>query len=196
MPDDLPTSPTLLDRARASDAEAWSRLVFLYEPLVRHWAARWGCVGADADDLAQETFLALAVALPSFRRDRPGDGFRAWLRTIARNKRLDALRRRGRSPAARGGTEAFRQIAQAPDPEALPDEDDPIEQLSGLYHRALELVRGEFEEKTWKTFWRVAVDGLPADAVAREMQVGAAAVRQAKSRVLRRLKQELGDLIA
>ncbi|MDG3004215.1 RNA polymerase sigma factor [Paludisphaera mucosa] len=194
MGDDVPTSATLLDRARASDADAWARLVYLYGPLVRHWCARWGCVGADADDLVQEIFLAVAAGLPGFRRERAGDTFRGWLRTIARNKRLDALRRGDRDPVAQGGTEAQWRLAQAPGPEAEADE-DPIEQVSGLYHRALELVRSEFEEKTWRTFWRVAVDGLTVDAVAREAGVAPAAVRQAKSRVLRRLKQEVGDLI-
>ncbi|WP_240907359.1 RNA polymerase sigma factor [Paludisphaera rhizosphaerae] len=194
MTDDT-TSMTLLDRARASDSEAWSRLVYLYSPLVRHWCVRWGCPGADVDDLAQEIFLAVAQGLPSFRRDRAGDGFRAWLRTIARNKRLDALRRGGRTPVAEGGTQAAVRMAQAPDPSTDLDEDDPADQVSALYHRALELVRGEFEEKTWKTFWRTAVDGMPVDAVAREMGVGPTAVRQAKSRILRRLKQEIGDLI-
>ncbi|APW59073.1 RNA polymerase sigma factor [Paludisphaera borealis] len=194
MADDTPTSPTLLDRARASDSEAWSRLIFLYEPLVRHWCARWACQGADADDLVQEIFVGVASGLASFRRDRPGDSFRGWLRGIARNKRIDFLRRRGRNPVAQGGTEALLQLGQAPDLAA--EADDPIEQVSELYHRALALVRGEFEEKTWATFWRVAVDGLSVDAVARDLGVTPAAVRQAKSRVLRRLKQEVGDLIA
>ena len=76
MADDLPTSSTLLDRARASDADAWSRLVYLYEPLVRHWSIRWGCLGADADDLVQETFLALAAHLdPGETINKPMRGF-------------------------------------------------------------------------------------------------------------------------
>jgi RNA polymerase sigma-70 factor (ECF subfamily) len=74
-------------------------------------------------------------------------------------------------------------------------EEDPPEQVSGLYHRALELVRGEFEERTWQMFWQTVVDGrTPAD-VAADLGVSDAAVRQAKSRVLRRLKEEAGDVI-
>lgn len=194
MADDQHTSPTLLERARASDAQAWSRLVFLYEPLVRHWCGRWGFLGADADDLTQEIFAGVAAGLATFRRDQPGDSFRGWLRGIAKNKRADYLRRRQRNPVAQGGTEAHLQLGQVPDPDAETG-DDPVEQVSGLYHRALALVRGEFEERTWQAFWRVAVDGLAVDSVAREFGITPAAVRQAKSRVLRRLKEEVGDLI-
>jgi RNA polymerase sigma-70 factor (ECF subfamily) len=192
--DDPPTSLTLLDRARSSDSQAWSRLVYLYEPLVRHWCARWGFSGPDADDLVQETFVALSTGLAGFRREQPGQSFRAWLRGVARNKRIDALRRRHRDPAGQGGTEAHRRLGEIADPET--DEPDPGEQLSALYHRALDLVRGEFEDRTWRVFWRVAVDGQSVDTVAGEFGISQAGVRQAKSRVLRRLKEEVGDLIA
>lgn len=195
MAADQPTSLTLLDRARSSDAQAWARLVYLYEPLVRYWCARWGVADSDADDLIQEIFLGVSRGLPTFRHDRPGDSFRGWLRGIAKLKRIDHLRNRRRHPAAQGGTTAHLQLDQVPDPEAETG-DDPAEQVSGLYHRALSLVRGEFEDRTWQAFWRVAVDGLPVDAVARELSVSPAAVRQAKSRVLRRLREEIGDLIA
>lgn len=195
MDDGQPTSPTLLERARASDTQAWSRLVFLYEPLVRHWCTRWGQQGADTDDLVQEIFAAVVGGLAAFRRDRPGDTFRGWLRGIARHKRNDLLRRRQYSPAAPGGTDANVRLEQVPDPDAETDA-DPLEQMSGLYHRALSLVRGEFEDRTWQAFSRVAVDGLAVDSVAREFGISSAAVRQAKSRVLRRLKEEVGDLIA
>jgi len=60
----------------------------------------------------------------------------------------------------------------------------------------LELVRGEFEERTWQAFWRAAVQGqAPAD-IATDLGMSPAAVRKVKSRVLRRLREELGDLIA
>ena len=67
--------------------------------------------------------------------------------------------------------------------------------LDDAYRRGLELVRGEFEERTWQMFWLVVVeDRLPAD-VAAQLGVSPAAVRKAKSRVLHRLKEEVGDLI-
>ena len=63
-----------------------------------------------------------------------------------------------------------------------------------MCHRALELLRGEFAAQTWQAFWRTAVDGQSAPAIAAELNMSPAAVRKAKSRVLHRLKEELGEL--
>jgi RNA polymerase sigma-70 factor (ECF subfamily) len=48
---------------------------------------------------------------------------------------------------------------------------------------------------TWAAFQRVAVDGLPAARVAEELGLSENAVLQAKSRILKRLRQEAGDLL-
>jgi len=58
----------------------------------------------------------------------------------------------------------------------------------------LEQVRAEFKPKTWKIFERTVVDQLPTDIVAKEFNVSAATVRKIRSRVLRRLRLQLGDL--
>jgi DNA-directed RNA polymerase specialized sigma24 family protein len=100
------------------------------------------------------------------------------------------------SPAlAAGGTEATARLRELADPHVeLPGEDPPA-QVQGLYRRALELVRGEFEERTWQMFWQSVVEDRDAAAVAEQFGVSTAAVRKARSRVLRRLKQEVGDAI-
>ncbi len=194
MTDGRKTSRTLLERVRADDQRAWQRLLFLYGPLVRYWCNRWGVSGADAEDVAQDVFQAVAVGLNNFRNDRPDDTFRGWLRSVTRHKSLDFLRSRARHPAAAGGTDAHLRLEQVADPVSDAG-DDPQEQTTGLYHRAMELVRGEFEAKTWHAFWRAAVDGHPVDMIAQELGITPAGVRKAKSRVLRRLKEEIGDLI-
>jgi RNA polymerase sigma-70 factor (ECF subfamily) len=192
----FPTSLTLLQRAQANDPEAWSRVVRLYSPLVYHWCARGGVRSADADDLLQEVFRTAWDSRANFRRDRPGDTFRGWLRGITRNILLRHFRRIGRQPQARGGTSAFTELQDVADPQAeLPEEDAP-EEVQGLYRRALELVRGEFEERTWEMFRLVVVEDRAPDEVAGQFGVSAAAVRKAKSRVLHRLKEEVGELIA
>jgi RNA polymerase sigma-70 factor (ECF subfamily) len=191
-PLDQPTSLTLLERVRNREEEEWQRLLHLYTPLVARWCGHWGVRGEDADDIRQEVFQAVATSLDNFRRDKAGDTFRGWLRGITRNKLLDHFRRLQKQPRAQGGTEAQRrllEVAESPLPE------DSAEDLTGLYHRALELVRGEFEERTWQAFWRAAVEGhAPAD-IAIDLGMTPAAVRKAKSRVLLRLRQEIGDLI-
>ena len=191
---DKPTSITLLQRlCNHPDEEAWRRVYHLYTPLVEHWCIHWGVSRPDVDDVRQEVFRALTTGMSSFRLDQPGSTFRGWLRGITRHKVLDHFRNRNRQSEGEGGTDAQRRMLQVPDPAAVSD-DEP-DQVAGLYHRALELVRGEFEERTWTAFWRSTIDGIAPAVIAADLGVSPAAVRQAKSRILRRLRQEVGDLI-
>jgi RNA polymerase sigma-70 factor (ECF subfamily) len=190
------TSKTLLQRLRANDGDAWHLMVRLYTPLVRHWATRGGVRGTDIEDVAQEVFHAAATHMENFRRDRPGDSFRGWLRGITRNMVLQHFRRSGRTLQASGGTDALIRLQSVEDAAATDDEDDdPVEELDGLRRRALELVRSEFEERTWRAFWLTVVEGRSPTDLAAEMSVTPTAIRMAKSRVLRRLKETFGDLI-
>jgi RNA polymerase sigma-70 factor (ECF subfamily) len=182
----------LLDHLRADDPAAWDRLVVLYAPLVIRWCRRWNLADQDCADVVQDVFQAVAVHLHSFRRERSGDTFRGWIRTIARNKMHDHYRRMGHDPQGVGGTEA--QVRLGNIPEDLTSYDEEANDERDLLTRALELVRGEFESNTWCAFWGMAVDGKPASEVGMELGMSAGAVRVAKSRVLRRLREELGDL--
>ena len=190
------TSLTLLQRLRDNQPEAWRVVVGLYTPLVYHWSARRGVRGADAEDVAQEVFQAAAAGLARFRREREGDSFRGWLRGITRNILLQHFRRADRQPRASGGTDALarlQEVAEAETPES--DADDSPSELETLRRRALELVRGQVEERTWRAFWLTAIEGRSPNDVAPGLGVSPTAVRMAKSRVLRRLKEQFGDLI-
>ncbi|MDR3632931.1 MAG: sigma-70 family RNA polymerase sigma factor [Isosphaeraceae bacterium] len=194
-PDLGATSLTLLDRARANEADAWTRLVALYTPLVRHWCIAGGLQSTDVDDVVQEVCRAALAGLPTFRRDRAGDTFRGWLRALTRTALALHFRRRGRVPVASGGNAAFALLQEVAEPVPELPEDDPSDEIRGLHRRAVELVRGEFEDRTWQMFWLTAAeDQEPADVAAR-FGVTPAAVRKAKSRVLRRLREEIGDLL-
>jgi len=188
-----PTSLTLLSRLRAREQDAWDRLLHLYGPLVVAWCRHQGVEGPDADDVTQEVFQAVLTGLAGFQKDRPQDTFRGWLRGITRHKLLDMFRRRSTQPQAQGGTTASRQLQDVPQPEVVLPEETP-QQLAELYERTLALMKGEFEESTWRAFWRTTVDGQRPVDIAAELGMSAAAVRMAKSRVLHRLKQEIGDL--
>lgn len=188
------TPLSLLERVRANDPEAWRRLVRLYQPLVLFWCRRGGLHGPDAEDVAQEVFAGAAAGLAGFRRDRPGDSFRGWLRGITRNHILLHFRRNHGKPRAEGGSDAWQHLQGVADPLAGPA-DDEDQEVNQLYRRAVEQVRGEFEAPTWEAFWRTAIEGRSPASLADELSTTAAAIRQAKSRVLRRLKQEMGELL-
>ncbi|MBY0524565.1 MAG: sigma-70 family RNA polymerase sigma factor [Gemmataceae bacterium] len=192
------TSRSLLERVKSDDTSAWDRLVTLYAPLVYYWCRRWDLQDQDTADVFQEVFLSVATHIAGFRKDRESDTFRGWLRTITRNKVLDHFRRQGREPGGVGGTEAQLRLTDlpAPVPATRPDEavaDDHAER--GLFYRGLDFIRGEFEPRTWQAFWKTAVDGRSPKDVGDELGMSSGAVRVAKSRVLHRLREELGDLM-
>jgi RNA polymerase sigma-70 factor, ECF subfamily len=190
------TSLSLLERIKNGDNSGWQRVVELYSPLARYWCRRWGIEGADADDLLQEVFRSAAESIATFRREREGDTFRGWLRAITRNRVLAFCRNRDRQQTAAGGSDAHRRLLEIPEPEAAETADpEEAELFSALVRRALVQLRGEFEPKTWQAFWRTTVDDQTSSAVAAELGTTANAVRMAKSRVLRRLREELGDLV-
>jgi RNA polymerase sigma-70 factor, ECF subfamily len=189
------TSPSLLARVQANQPGSWERLVDLYAPLVYHWCRRSALSPEDAADVFQEVFRSVAEHISGFRRDRAGATFRGWLRTIARNKIHDLFRRlQGRARAV-GGSDAQLRLLAVPEP--ISEEEDPEE--AGLLQRqvrqALETLRGDFEPRTWQAFWKVQIEGQSTADVSAELGMTAAAVRKAKLRVLRRLREELGDLL-
>src|SRR5262245_22457555 len=109
------TSLTLLQRMRDGDDAAWQTMVRIYSPLVAHWCRRSSIPAGDVDDALQAVFRVASTNLERFRRDRPGDTFRGWLRGITRNIVLEQVRRSGRQPRAAGGTEALLRLQDAPE---------------------------------------------------------------------------------
>lgn len=190
------TSRSLLEQVRAEDEGAWDRLVKLYAPLVFHWCRRFDLQEQDIADIFQEVFLSVSKHIGDFRKERAGDTFRGWLRTITRNKVLDHFRKLGREPGGTGGTDALTRLADLPAP-ATAEEDSVAEARAerSLFFRGLDLIRAEFEDRTWQAFWRTTVDSRAPKEVAAELAMSPGAVRVAKCRVLQRLREELGDLL-
>jgi RNA polymerase sigma-70 factor, ECF subfamily len=185
------TSLTLLEKVRRKEQDAWDRLVRLYSPLVFHWCKRAGLQPADAEEVGQEVFLAVARAIGSFRRDRAGDSFRGWLRTIMDNKIRDHAPPLGGKGG--GGSDVQQRLSQLPAPEPPAASNDGAE-TSILYRRAVELIESGFEANTRRAFWLVIAGWNPQD-IAAELGMSAAAVYIAKSRVLGRLRTEFHDLL-
>jgi RNA polymerase sigma-70 factor (ECF subfamily) len=190
------TSRSLLARVQADEPQAWARLVGLYAPLVLHWCRGRGLQDQDVADVFQEVFQAVIVHVGSFRKERDGDTFRGWLRRITQNKLRDHFRRLGREAQGMGGSSARERLGQlpaAPLPDDNPASDDEAEH--GLFARALDRIRAEFAERTWSAFWRTTVEGRAPKDVGADLSMSPGAVRVAKSRVLHRLREELGDLM-
>jgi RNA polymerase sigma-70 factor (ECF subfamily) len=190
------TSSTLIELVKQRERDAWNRLAELYGPMVYAWCRRIGLNAEDARDVVQDVFAAVATGIGQFRGGRRG-AFRAWLRTITRNKVHDHFRREEHHTSAEGGSSARRRLMELADGTRPADESatgpsDPGE--DDVWRYLIALVRAQFSDHVWTAFWRTTVDAQPPAEVAEELDMSVAAVYQAKSRVLRRLRQALGEL--
>jgi RNA polymerase sigma-70 factor (ECF subfamily) len=189
------TSISLLDRLRVqSDAASWERFVALYAPLLLRWLRRQGVRPQDADDLVQEVLGVVVREVPAFRHNRRPGAFRAWLHAILLNRLRAFWRAREAQPVAVGGPSAL-EVEQREGPE------DELRRLWDQEHDGhvlrclMELVEPEFAPATWQAFRRVTLEGQPAGVVARELGLSVNSVWLAKSRVLRRLREESRGLL-
>ena len=188
------TSLSLIERLKDDDADAWRCFVKVYGPLVYQWCRKSGLQASDAHDVLQDVLRSVLNNIQAFRRDRAGDSLRGWLWTITRNKLRDQIRGIASRPQAVGGTDAHHQLEQIPE---VPSEDCDVEGSEGtnlLIHRTMQLIRQEFEDRTWQAFWRSSVECQTAAEIAQDLRLSKGAVRQAKYRVLKRLRQQLDEL--
>ena len=182
------TSPTLILSLKSGhDNSVWQRVVRIYEPLIHSWCMRCGLQESDAADVSQDVLADLSKSIASFSRDGDGSTFRGWLWRITRNKVADHFRRWSKSPTGSGGTGALQLIERLPDerPETAAD-------VADLHLRALEGLQSNFNESTWTAFWRVVVEGDAAKDVAEDLGMTVWAVYKARTRVMAKLRAELG----
>jgi RNA polymerase sigma-70 factor (ECF subfamily) len=187
------TSSSLLVQAKAREPAAWQRLVDLYTALLYRWCRQAGLSPQDTADIAQEVFSSVACHLDDFRGTQQHGSFRAWLRGITRSRIADHVRQKRSQPLDNAVLEGL-QCADRADPSQALLADKLPETTDGLWQRGLELVRAEFEERTWQAFWRVTVDDQKPADIAEELGMSLQAVYQAKYRVLHRLRWQLADL--
>lgn len=184
------TSVSLLHRLREPDQEAaWERFVKLYAPLIFHWGKSQSLSVNDAGDLVQDVMAFLLVHLRKFDYD-PQQRFRGWLRTVTVNKARD-LHRRNSIRRGDGHEEAVQQFTTTSNVDLF----EEAQYRSFLVQRARRLIESDFDARTWQACWMQVTEGCSASDVGRELGMNANAVRVAKCRVLRRLREELTGLI-
>lgn len=187
----LTTSVTLLQRVKQRDDQhAWERFVALYTPMLYQWARRAGLAEQDATDLVQDVFLVLMQEIPRFEYDTARRNFRGWLKTITINKCRETQRRRHVAKENSGNS-----ATRLPELESALEEFWEAEYRQHIIRKALEIMRTDFETKTWQACWEHTVNRKSAAEVGAGLGLSEAAVYIAKSRVLRRLRQELAGLL-
>jgi RNA polymerase sigma-70 factor (ECF subfamily) len=190
------TSIGLLERLKHArpDASEWRRLRDIYSPMIRHWLSRLPHLHHEVDDLTQEVLVVIFRELPSFERRRDGS-FRAWLRQITVNRMYAFCKTRRKQPLAMGGPETDQLLAQLADPTSDLAHQWDRDHDEHVVQKLLATVEGDFESSTWLAFTRFALEGRPAAQVAGELGLTESAVVQAKFRILKRLREEAGELL-
>jgi RNA polymerase sigma-70 factor (ECF subfamily) len=191
----METSVSLLERLGGTPTdEDWRRLDNLYRPLLRTWVARAGVPASDVEDLVQDVLLVVFQKIGNFERRGQG-AFRAWLRTILANRVRDYFRRQKYLPTATGDSDFLGRLDELESPESalsrLWDREHDEHVTAALIQR----VQGDFTPVTWLAFRRHVMEGEPAVQVAKALDLSLNSVLLAKSRVLKRLRQELAGLV-
>jgi RNA polymerase sigma factor (sigma-70 family) len=171
----------------------WRLFASIYTPFIYQYARKNGLQDADAVDLAQETMCSVVRTICDFEYDPKRGSFRGWLLTVVRN----ALRKRFRTlkhePRGAGDTQVNALLQQNPDPNVVEDQWDRDYEL-WLFHKVAQLIRPEFQPKTWDAFWKTTVEGMEVSDVSARLSMSAGAVYIARSRVLARLRSEVSRL--
>ncbi len=171
----------LMRAGLAGDTQAYQALLIALAPMLRAMARRGcqrvGLLPTDAEDVVQETLLAIHLKRQTWQTDMP---ILPWIRAIARNKLVDALRRRGR----RGHEIDIDDVSDVL--AAAPEEDRTVvnDVMKHLHH----LAPGQRS-----VVQAVAVDGSSIRATAARLAMSEGAVRVALHRGLAALAQRLRE---
>jgi len=183
------TRASLLVQLRTgSNHIAWQEFVKLYGPVIYGFARKRGLQDADAADLMQDVMRSVSAAIGRLDYDRQQGTFRGWLFTITRNKIFNFLSARRIRPQGSGDS-ATNQLLNS-----HPDEEDGSTAWEMEYQRrlaslAMEQIKSEFQDNTWRAFWLTSVEGASAAEVSKQLGLSTGAIYVAKSRVLARLKE-------
>ena len=199
--DDLTrTRTTLLYRLRDLDDQAsWQEFFDTYWKLIYSVACRYGFTEAAAEDIVQETMVAVSRHMPEFRYDPAKGSFKTWLLQITRSRIYDALRRtrykqedqyRQREVALKT---TVMESYPAPEDARL-DAMWEEEWRKHLIERALEQIKRTANAKEFQMFCLHVVKNVAARDVARGLGAKLSEVYAAKYKLAPRLERELKRL--
>jgi RNA polymerase sigma-70 factor (ECF subfamily) len=183
--------PLLQEARDCTNNEAWRQLVSQCKPLLYGWLRRQGIQHVDADDLVQETLATLALEAPAFQPNRHPSAFHCWLHKVLMNRLLNFRRSQQVRSICHADSELLDQLADTIDDSRSDltrrwDE----EHARHIARQMMLRIETEFQPKTWQAFLSLAMEGVDPKLVAAELGLSLDSVYAAKSRVLRRLRQE------
>jgi len=201
--DSLPTRASLLGRLRdLSDSDSWQTFFEMYWRLLYNVARKSGLADSEAQDVVQETVIAVARKMPDFRYDPAKGSFKQWLLLITRRRIHDQLRRLYRSaPTADirrelpgGGAEDLPSAELAPDAQIAAAWEE--EWRENIFCAALARVRQRANPKHYQVFDYCVLQNIRAPEVARMLGLNAAQVYLARHRISLAVKRAVAELEA
>jgi RNA polymerase sigma factor (sigma-70 family) len=201
-PEDLiPTRKSLLGRLQDwQDNESWRAFFDTYWKLIYNFALQRGLLHAEAEEVVQETFLAVAKNIARFQYNPNVCSFKSWLLTVTRSKIANQFEKRARRPAA--ASPEHEDPTQTPLLERLPDEAAQAqwehaweeEWQKNLMEAAIRWVKARVSTEYFQMFDLFVIKGWPAREVAKTLGVTIAHVYVAKHRLTRLIRKEIETL--
>ena len=179
--DDRTEEQILVMRAQRGEQDAFRVLVERYQKYAYTLALRMLNVPADAEDAAQEAFLAAWKALPKFRMDAQ---FSTWLYRLTINAATDILRRRKREPDC---PETAQSLAFCPDTADTPEEAAQRSERREQVRRAI----GALSENHRKILLLREVTGLKYEEIGAALELSPGTVRSRLARARKELREKL-----
>ncbi|MCA9175004.1 MAG: sigma-70 family RNA polymerase sigma factor [Planctomycetales bacterium] len=186
------TSHSLLQRLKQGDDPAdWERLVAVYTPWIAGWLRRHNVT--DVDDIVQDVMVVMFEKIKQYEHNQRKGAFRNYLRKVTFHRLSQQLRKR--KAQAIGGSQIQQLLQQLDDPHSALSRQWEVEHDRFVMRRLFASLRESFEVDTWRAFERLMLDGVSAQQVAEELSITVNAVYIAKSRVLKRLRDEAEGMV-
>jgi RNA polymerase sigma-70 factor, ECF subfamily len=164
------------------DRGAFAELFGYFAPRVKAWMLRAGASPGAAEELAQETMLAVWQKARLFDPARAGAS--TWIFTIARNQRIDVMRRE------RHPSDLMPDPAEEPDAPVQADRALAMSQQEARIRSALSLLPPEQADVIRKAFFE---DKVHAE-IEKELGIPLGTVKSRLRLAINRLRSVLGDL--
>ena len=191
----LQTRKSLLSRLRDhEDTQSWQTFFDLYWRLLYNVARRAGLDDADAQDVVQDTVMAIAREIPQFHYDPERGSFKQWLFRILRRRVADHFRKVYRQPARSGMSPEM--LEESDDAEAILLQDGRTlsdawdqEWERAVMDAAIAQVRAQANPKQFQVFDYCVLKEWPVAKVAATLGMNAAQVYLARHRVSQAVKR-------
>jgi RNA polymerase sigma factor (sigma-70 family) len=201
-PSSIQTRPSLLNRLKSGDdAESWQAFYRIYGKLVRDFAIQAGLTSTEADEVVQETAIAMARHLPEYRYDPKVCRFKTWLLNQTSWRIKDQFKKRKKETASMQnhspghGNDETATINRIPDSSSA-DLDAVFESQwrKNLFDAAVERVKTKFSLKQFQIFDLVVLKEWPTGDVAQSLGVSLANVYVIRHRISAAIKKETKHL--